>query len=111
MATPPKDRLALLQQSTTLNGIDFVEIAAPDQKTLRVHFVNQVAVAGTVTAATITGGETVPTIAVNPINNATDWSTGTDGRPLLKLTVPVAGDFSFYTLSLTSSVLDPFFAS
>jgi hypothetical protein len=111
MAAPPKDRLALLQQSTTLNGVDFVEIAAPDQKTLRVHFINAVAVSGTVTAATITGGETIPTIAVNPISDATDWSTDAQGRPLLKLTVPVAGDFSFYSLNLTSPVLDRFFAS
>jgi hypothetical protein len=111
MATPPKDRLALLEASTTLNGIDFVEIAAPDQKTLRVHFVNSVALASTVTAASITGGETLATITVNPINNATDWSTDGNGRPLLKLSVPVAGDFSFYTLSLTSPVLDRFFAS
>src|SRR6266481_691006 len=59
MANPPKDRLAVLAESTTLNGIDFVEIAAPDQKTLRVHFVNQVALAGTVTGVSVSGGETI----------------------------------------------------
>ncbi len=109
MASAPKDRLAVLEQSTTLNGIDFVEIASADQKTLRVHFVNAVALAGTVTGASITGGETIPTVAVNPINNATDWSTDAAGRPLLRLTVAAPGDFSFYTLTLSSPALDRFF--
>jgi len=115
MASPPKDRLAVLEESTTLNGIDFVEIfapdqnTAPDQQTLRVHFINKVTLAGTVTAASITGGETIPMVTVNPINNATDWSSDSDGRPLLKLTVAAPGDFSFYTLTLTSTLLDRFF--
>src|SRR5215472_12405268 len=104
MANPTKDRLEALLASTTLNGIDFVEVASTDQRTLRVHFVNAVAVAGTVTSPQITGGESVPTVAVNPINNATDWSVDAEGRPILTLTTVVAGDFSFYTLTLTSAV-------
>ncbi len=50
-----KDRLGALLNAlnTTLNGIDFVEIAATDEKTLRVHFLNQVALAGTITAVSI----------------------------------------------------------
>ena len=76
---------------------------------MRVHFVNAVALAGTVTGASITGGETIPTVAVNPINDATDWSTDAAGRPLLRLTVAAPGDFSFYTLTLSSPVLDRFF--
>jgi hypothetical protein len=110
MANPTKDRLDALLASTTLNGIDFVEVASTDQRTLRVHFVNAVAVAGTVTNPRITGGESIPTVAVNPIDNATDWSVDAEGRPILTLTTVVAGDFSFYTLSLTSSALDPFFS-
>jgi hypothetical protein len=110
MAATTKDRLQALLESTTLNGIDFVEIASSDQQTLRVHFLNAVAVAGTVTNPQITGGETIPTVAAKPINNGTDWSADAEGRPILTLTTVVAGDFSFYTLSLTSAVLDPFYS-
>src|SRR5580704_15671460 len=109
MATP-KDRVEVLLQSTTLNGIDFVQIASTDQRTLRVHFLNNVALSGTVSNPLITGGETIPTVALNPINDATDWSADAEGRPILTLTAVVAGDFSFYTLSLTSASLDPFFS-
>ena len=108
MATPPKDRVEQLLKSSTLNGIDFVEIASVDERTLRVHFLNGVALSGTVTDAAITGGETVATVAVNPIT-AADWSADAEGRPLLTLTTVTAGDFSYYTLSLTSTSLDQFF--
>lgn len=64
---PPKDRRSRLIGSTTLNGIDFVEIAKDNQTTLRVHFLNKVALQDPITTPTITGGETVPTVLVNPI--------------------------------------------
>jgi len=112
MADAPRDRLGALLNQSILNGIDFVEIASSDQKTLRVHFLNAVSVKGTVTAVAISGGESIPTVVVNPINNATDWSLDTNSppRPLLTLTVPEPGDFSFYTLTLTSPVLDRYFS-
>jgi uncharacterized phage protein gp47/JayE len=109
MATPPKDRREKLLESTTRNGIDFVEVASADQRTLRVHFLNRVALKGTVTNPRIRGGENVRTVAVNAINDATDWSTDVDGRPILTLTTVAVGDFSFYTLTLQSAVLDAFF--
>src|ERR1700751_4514261 len=110
MAATPKDRIQKLIESTTLNGIDFVEIASGDQRTLRVHFLNDVALAGTVTNPLIAGGETIRTVAVNPIDNATDWSADAEGRPLLTLQAAIAGDFSFYTLSLDSPALDRYFS-
>src|SRR5262249_7434373 len=109
--TALKDRRAALVASTTLNGIDFVEIASPDEKTLRVHFVNPVSVAGSVTAVTITGGETIPDVPVLPIDDATDWGVDNDGNPTLTLRVPAPGDFSTYTLTITSNKLDLIFAS
>ena len=110
---PVKDRLQKLLDpaNTTLNGIDFVEIASQDQKTLRVHFLNPVDIAGSPpnpVSPLITGGETIPTVSVLPVG-AGDWSKDTEGRPLLTLHVAAPGDFSFYTLTLTSNVLDPFF--
>lgn len=107
----PKDRREQLLASSTLNGIDFVEIMSADQKTLRVHFLNAVVVEGTIRAGfpTITGGETVPNVTVNPINDATDWAVDAEGRRMLTLTVPAAGDFSFYTLTIKSTALDQFY--
>jgi hypothetical protein len=103
-----RDRLPQLLQSTILNGIDFVEVASPDQKTLRVHFLNKVALAGLVTRAAISGGETVPTVGVPPIQ-AGDWSNDTNAHPVLTLNVAAPGDFSFYTITLIGGPIDPFF--
>jgi hypothetical protein len=107
------DRLADLVTSTTLNGIDFIEITSPDQTSLRVHFLNPVTVQGTLGAAnpvTITGGEATPTVPVLPIA-AADWSVDDKGRPMLALHTRFRGDFSFYTLTIASDVLDPYRAA
>ena len=111
------DRLQHLLAATpapTWNGIDYVEVASADQRTLRVHFLNTVAVKGTLAAAlpvTICGGEVLGSIAVDSIDESVAWSDDNDGRPLLTLAVPAAGDFSIYTLTIRSSVLDPYFDS
>lgn len=111
----PKDRLQrLLSKDPTvnknLNGIDFVEIASKDQKTLRVHFLNPNVVQGTITGIKISGGETIPTIQVlQPFDGAGVWTTDADNRPLLTLQVQAPGDFSFYTMEITSNALDAFF--
>ncbi|MBZ5510977.1 MAG: baseplate J/gp47 family protein [Acidobacteriia bacterium] len=106
-----KDRLeALLVTPLALNGIDYVEIANPAQTELRVHFLTKVAVAGTITGVRISGGETIPVVPTHKINDATDWLTDPSGRPVLKLLVDSPGDFSLYTLAITSSKLDDFFS-
>ncbi len=107
------DRLVDVVASTVLNGIDFVEVANDAQTHLVVHFLNRVAVKGTLAATapvTITGGESLPEVPVGAIT-ATDWSLDDDGRPLLHLTTPFPGDFSFYTLTIASSKLDVYYAS
>lgn len=112
-ATPRDRRQALLQPGATVNGIDFVQVDV-DQTTLYVHFINEVrlseAFSGT-NPVTITGGEVITSVPVNPINPATDITDDTAGHPVLKLTVPTPGDFSTYTLSIHSGLVDPFFAS
>ncbi|MEO8597311.1 MAG: hypothetical protein ABI759_28590 [Candidatus Solibacter sp.] len=108
-----KDRRSALILSTTLNGIDFVEIAADDQKTLRVHFLNAVDLTGTFADdhLTITGGDSIPTVKPLPIDNVADWSFDGDGNCILTLRVPAPGDFSVYTLAIDSPKLDsPFFS-
>src|SRR6516225_2796318 len=110
-----KDRLQKLldKSNTTLNGIDFVEIASQDQKTLVVHFLNTNPVTGTIQAISITGGETIPSVRVlPPIDGSTVWAADPNDpahRPILTLKVPAPGDFSFYTLQIASTALDPFF--
>jgi hypothetical protein len=103
-------REKLLEPGATLNGIDFVEIATDDETTLRIHFLNSVPIQGTIANdfPAITGGETIPTVTIKPINDATDWSTDIDGRILLTLLVSAPGDFSFYELRIKSPALDEF---
>jgi hypothetical protein len=108
-----KDRLQrLLDTATnaTLNGIDFVEIASADQRTLRVHFLNTNTVQGTVKQISITGGESIPSVQVlHPVDVPTAWSADGEGRPILTVTTIVAGDFSYYALKIVSNALDAFF--
>ena len=94
-----------------LNGIDYVHVA-PSQTQLFVHFLNTVDVRGSLSRkcpVTITGGEVVTNVAVSPIDETTDWSADSEGRPVLALTVAAAGDFSTYLLTIPSPKLDAFF--
>jgi hypothetical protein len=106
-----KDRREKLRTSATFNGIDFVEIAGADQTRLRIHFLNAVPVTGTLDPlrpATITGGEVLTTPTVHPVAPG-DWGTDDEGHPTLDLSVSAPGDFSTYTVTLFSPVLDPYF--
>jgi hypothetical protein len=107
MANGLKDRLAKLLAQSAVNGLDFVEVANDDQTELRVHFLldnpdltNKIAPG----AVAITGGETIPTVPVQKL----DWIT-VAGHPVLQLFVAAPGDFSRYTLTVASDLLDPFF--
>src|SRR5271165_4225292 len=103
-----RDRRALLLDSNAYNGIDFVEVANTAQTALVVHFLNEVNVEGTLTGSpVISGGETIPTVAVLPIAPS-DWGWDV-GHAVLTLRVAAPGDFSNYTLSLASPALDQFF--
>jgi hypothetical protein len=111
MATSPGNRIQFLLQSTSLNGVDFVEVPNPGQPILRVHFLTTLALAGSIANPLITGGETIPNIAVNPIDDTTDWSVDPEGRPILRLITQAIGDFSYYTLTLTSAKLDLYYST
>ena len=102
--TQPRDRVGAILLSPTLNGIDFVEVAAP--RSLRVHFLNKVPVANSAIAASIDGGDSVPVVKLKTIDNTTDWSADAEGRPVLSLTALNDGDFSTYRLTLTAPALD-----
>ena len=104
-----RDRMArLIDETSPLNGIDFVEIASNDQRQLLVHFLNAIAVAGTLVGdepVTITGGETIPSVRVRTMS----FSQDSQGRPLLALSVDAPGDFSNYILRVRSTILDRFY--
>ncbi len=110
----PRDRRGALAAQNVLNGIDYVEIIGDAETQVRVHFLNKLpakgSLSGAVVAATISGGETIPIVAVLPFAT-TDWGTDAGGRPWLDLHVAAPGDFSTYTLRLTTTVpiLDPYF--
>ena len=105
---PSRDRRAKVLASTTVNGIDFVEVANQAQTLLKVHFLNAVTVTLSASQApTITGGETIPTVTVLRIpSTAWGWD---EGHLTLTLSVEAPGDFSTYTLTIFASGLDPFF--
>ncbi|HTT88806.1 MAG TPA: baseplate J/gp47 family protein [Acidimicrobiales bacterium] len=126
-STPPVlDRRDYVVTSTSWNGIDYVEVASADQTVLRVHFLSTVNVKGTLGTTyasppaspvqnaadpvTITGGELVTSIEVEPvIDGPTSWGSDSEGRPILTVRVRAPGDFSTYHLTIASAVLDPYF--
>jgi len=114
---PGDRRKFLLSAGATWNGIDYVEVATADERTLLVHILNQVTVRGTLVTApgsppvTIEGGEVITSIAVSPIDEASAWTADNEGRPVLTVTVEAPGDFSPCRLSVASTKLDPYFAA
>jgi hypothetical protein len=95
-------RHGLVGKSSSLNGIDFIEVVSTDQKTLEVHFLKALPAGPSPPALTkdnviVTGGTRVRDIQV--------VSVATNGD---RLTVQVnaRGDFSFYTLRLIDSPQD-----
>ncbi len=109
--TEPRNRLQLVIESTTVNGIDFIELKAVDATTLYVHFLNAVNVNVAGIAATITGGDRITGITVTPIQTTSGWTVDANGNPILAVQVSTAGDFSTYTLTITGAPLDPMFQS
>jgi uncharacterized phage protein gp47/JayE len=109
---PSRDRRARLRDQVVLNGIDFVEIADPAETILRVHFLGSapdaITLSAAITAATITGGQTIPTVRAQPASTW-HWDSTDAGRPFVELRVDAPGDFSTYTLRLESqpAILDP----
>jgi hypothetical protein len=94
--------------SATRNGIDFVTVSA-DQRRLDVTFLNALDLTATgPESVTITGGDVVPTVAVQSTTYTPATATA---RPALRVVVAAPGDFSWYTLTLASPELDPYFAA
>src|ERR1039458_466739 len=104
----PRNRLVKVIDSQTVNGVDFVELKTVDATMLYVHFLNAVTVqppSPAVVVATVSGGDRIQGIQVQPVDPAADWSVDAAGRPLLTLYVNEAGDFSTYTLTLATGTI------
>jgi hypothetical protein len=109
--TEPRNRLQLVIESTTVNGIDFIELKAVDATTLYVHFLNPVNVNVPGITAVISGGDRITGITVGPIQSGSGWTVDANGNPILALQVSAPGDFSTYTLTISGALLDPMYAS
>src|SRR5271165_7414618 len=105
MCTKDQRRKDLLKQSPpSLNGIDYIEVASADQKTLALHFlfplpgqpggIPNPAPALTEGNILIQGGVRVRGIQALTVSAAAE---------VLTITVNAAGDFSIYTLQLVTS--------
>lgn len=104
-----KNRILELLGSDSLNGMDYVETRRDEPKRLFVHFFNHVEVHEPDLAVTITGGDLVPQVELEPVA-AGDWHLDAQGRQVLTLRVPDRGDFSAYTLTIENAPrLDPYF--
>ena len=94
-----KKRRDLVRDVPALNGIDFIEVASVDQKTLAVTFLHALPAGPNPPALTaqnviIEGGTRVREIKVEKVTTNGD---------LLTVQVNASGDFSFYTLRIVNS--------
>jgi hypothetical protein len=111
-------RRALLQVDPVLNGIDYLEVdttpESDNQRVLRVHFLPPQAPAtsakldalltatvGISVPITISGGVRIKSISIIERKRVDD---------MLVLRVNQPGDFSDYTLTIETSLLDPFYS-
>ena len=107
-------RRQAVSDSPVFNGIDYLEVASDDQKTLHVHFLNPlpgqaeaIPAAGAVLTSdniVIEGGVRTVGIKVIPADPVTK-ALQANGNTLV-VEVDQAGDFSTYTLRLTASPFD-----
>lgn len=110
------DRADLIRASSTLTGIDFVQVS-PDQTTITLflhHETLPAALAAQLAAiprAAFTivaeGQVAPPKIAV--IEHVTPLPPAIDGRAVLRIRVAAPGGFGYYRLHIASNAIDPYF--
>jgi len=110
------DRATVLRASTTLTGIDFIQVDA-SQTLLTIflqHDVLPPAVAAALTAldparVSITAEGQVAPASVAVLANVTPLPPPVDGRATLQFEVAEPGGFGWYRLNIDSPVIDPFY--
>lgn len=100
------NRHQLVGESTTLNGIDYLEVASTDQKTLELHFLHPLPgqLNGVPAGPALTKGKVIITGGVR-VRNIRVESIAANNE-VLTIQVNQRGDFSFYTLKLVKSAMD-----
>src|SRR5437762_517387 len=89
-----------------LNGIDYIEVASVDQKTLNIHFIHPLPgqPGGVPAAPALTKDNVIIIGGVRRTN--IQVLTASASAEVLTITVNQAGDFSFYTLKIVNSATD-----
>jgi len=104
-------RVAAVRAQSQINGIEYLEIASPDQRTLAVHFVHPLPDTGAA-GEVPTPPPPAPTPKLAAINFRIDGGVRVTGIQVVSavtsghvvtLTTNAAGDFSTYTLRLVTS--------
>ena len=110
------DRVDLLRASTTLTGIDFVEVSATQTElTLFLqHDTLPAALATTLAsispaAISIVGEGQVAPAEVQVIENVSPLPAPVDGRAVMLIRVAAPGGFGWYRLNIDSPAIDPYF--
>ena len=105
-----KDRWKKVKESNSINGIDYLEIASEDQRTLKIYFLHNLPGQADGIPATppltkdnifIKGG-----VRVNNISVADSLNNPSIRENVLTVIVDNAGDFSTYTLKIAGSIID-----
>jgi hypothetical protein len=118
MAFEDNARRAALQQHSTLNGIDYLEVdttpASDNQRVLRVHFLPPQAPATSAKLDALLTAALTPSVPIaiggGVRITSIDIIERTRVGDALVLRVNQPGDFSDYTLTIESSLLDPFYS-
>lgn len=111
-------RRELVQRQLSFNGLDYLEVSH-DQRVLTVYFIDKSPVSVTVEQVKIHGGQTVRNIQVTKVKVVRSEHLEYDDY--MEVTVDKPGDFSTYTLSVTTDEdsenprspgqLDPYYSS
>jgi hypothetical protein len=112
----PIDRVDLLRTSSTLTGVDFIQVA-PSQAELIVflqHDTLPAALAATLAAISpeaihITGEGQADPPQVRVLSNVSPLPPAVDGRAVMRLLLEGPGGFGHYRLRFDSPAIDPYF--
>lgn len=112
--TSGPDRYALIAQSTTVTGLDFIYVHA-DQVTLDVRFLSDPSALDTPLVDDLNTGQ----VAILPVEEGDpqveitgiSWTNSAAGDNVLRVVVASPGGFSPYRLSINDPRVDPYFSS
>ena len=110
------DRVDLIRASSTLTGIDFVQVSDPQTElTLFLHHATLPApLAATLAAipaaafSIVADGQVAPA-SVEVVEHVSPLPAPVDGRAVLRIRVAAPGGFGYYRLRIDSAAIDPYF--